>query len=196
MPATIFNLFPNLEPFNYEVHFESMFLNQQWVLVNGIKNKKAIYIFKDETNLSIFENDKSIETTWSIDVKNTFTIETEDGKITVEAFFKDDDILVLNKEKTGDCAVFINESSYSEELNSIEDVQHFLREKYKQKATNLIYGHEFYYIERSQEFGPITVEELAEKVKNDSISAYCFVRDVNEYDYSKRLRIIDLIREL
>lgn len=196
MQSSLFNLLPNLEPFNYDVHFESMFLNQQWVLVNGIKRKKAIYIFKDETNLSIFENEKKIETTWSIDIENTFTIETEDGKVTVDAFFKDKDILVLNKEKTGDCAVFINESSYSDELNSIEDVQDFLREKYKQKVTNLIYNHEFYYIEKSEEFGPFTVEALARKIEKESISAYCFVRDVNEYDYSKRLRIIDLIREL
>ena len=196
MQSSLFNLLPNLEPFNYDVHFESRFLNQQWVLVNGIKRKKAIYIFKNETNLYIFENKKKIETTWSIDLKNTFTIETEDGKVTVEAFFKDDDILVLNKENTGDCAVFINENSYTDELNSVDDIQKFLREKYKQKATQLIYGHKFYYIEKSEEFGPFTVEELAGKIEKDSISAYCFVRDVNEYDYSKRLRIIDLIREL
>ncbi len=196
MQSAIFNMLPNLEPFNYDVHLEPLFLNQQWVLVNGIKNKKAIYIFKDETTLHISENEKNIETTWSIDVKNTFTIETEDGKTTVKAFFKDEDILVLNKENTGDCAVFINESKYSDELNSIEDVQDFLREKYKQKVTSLIYGHEFYYIERSQEFGPITVQELAEKVKNKTISEYCFVRDINEHNYNQRLRIKDLIREL
>jgi len=196
MQSSLFNLLPNLEPFNYDVHFESRFLNQQWVLVNGIKRKKAIYIFKNETNLYIFENKKKIETTWSIDLKNTFTIETEDGKVTVEAFFKDDDILVLNKENTGDCAVFINENSYTDELNSVDDIQKFLREKYKQKATQLIYGHKFYYIEKSEEFGPFTVEELKEKVKNKNISTHCFVRDINEYNYNKRLRIRDLIREL
>lgn len=189
-------MLPNLEPFNYDVHFEPLFLNQHWVLVNGITKKKAVYIFKDENTLNILENEKKIETSWSIEVKNTFTIETEDGTTTVKAFFKDDDILVLNKENTGDCAVFINESSYSDGLNSVEDVQHFLREKYKQKVTNLIYDHEFYYIEKSQEFGPFTVEELSEKVKKDIISEYCFVRDVNEYNYNKRLRIRDLIREL
>jgi hypothetical protein len=37
---------------------------------------------------------------------------------------------------------------------------------------------------------------LSEKVKKEEISAYCFVRDINEYDYSKRLRIFDLMQEL
>ena len=51
-------------------------------------------------------------------------------------------------------------------------------------------------IENSKEFGPFTVEELSEKVKKDHISTYCFVRDINEYDYSNRIRIMDLIKEL
>ncbi|MGB1308419.1 MAG: hypothetical protein ACPG6B_05880, partial [Oceanihabitans sp.] len=66
----------------------------------------------------------------------------------------------------------------------------------KEKASSLIQGHEFYYIEKSKEFGPFTVEQLAEKVKTKSISVYCFVRDINEYNYNKRLRVRDLIREL
>jgi len=196
MQSAIFNMLPNLEPFNYDVHFEQLFLNQYWVLVNGISKKKAVYVFKDKNTLNIILSKTRIETSWKINEDNIFNIETEDGLVTVKAFFKDDDILVLNKENTGDCAVFINESSYTDELNSIEDVQLFLREKYKQKAANLIYGHEFYYIEKSQEFGPLTVEELEEKVKDESISEYCFVRDVNEYDYHKRLRIRDLIKAL
>ena len=40
----------------------------------------------------------------------------------------------------------------------------------------------------------VKVEILAEKVKNKSISEHCFVRDVNEYDYSKKLRIRDLLK--
>ncbi len=62
--------------------------------------------------------------------------------------------------------------------------------------TNLIYKHEFYYIEKAKEFGPFTVEELSKKVNKAEISMYCFVRDINENDYTKRLRIYDLIKEL
>lgn len=196
MSAAIFNLLPNLQPFHHDTHYENLFLNQNWVLVNGINKKKAVYIFKDENTLHISENENTTETSWCIEVKNTFSIETEDGKTTVKAYFKDEDILVLNRIQTDDCAVFINEDSYSNTLNSIEDVQQFLHNKYKKKAIRLISGHEFYYIEKSEEFGPFTVSQLSEKVKNEKISIYCFVRDVNEYNYNKRLRIRDLIEEL
>ncbi len=196
MSNAIFNLLPNLKPFDYEVHYEELLLNQQWVLVNGITKKKAIYVFKAENILHIIENKSTIKTTWLIEKKNILSITTEDGETSVTAFFKDNDVLVLNKSQSDDCAIFINESSYSESLNTIEEVQQFLHKKYKNKAKDIIYDHKFYYIEKSKESGPYTVEELTKKVKSKSISAYCFVRDLNEVDYSNRLRIRDLIKEL
>lgn len=187
---------PNLKPFSYERHHDSHFINQQWVLVNGISKKKSIYTFKEDNILEISRKDNVIKTSWNINIQNTFTIETEDGLITVEAYFKDDDILVLNNQDKEEFALYINTTKYEDELNSIEDIQAYLKEKYKRKVSTIIYDHEFYYIEKSKEFGPFTVEQLSKKVKNEEISTYCFVRDVNEYDYSKRLRIEDLIQEL
>ncbi|WP_179338900.1 hypothetical protein [Winogradskyella ludwigii] len=190
------NTIPNLKPFNFEHHHDALLINQQWVLVNGISNKKSVYTFKADNVLEISTKDNEIITSWNINIQNTFTIETEDGSITVEAYFKDDDILVLNNQAKEEFALYINTTTYKDELNSIEDINTFLREKYKKKVSTIIYDHEFYYIEQSKQFGPFKVEELAEKVKSGEISAYCFVKDVNEYDYSKRMRIEDLIREL
>jgi hypothetical protein len=190
------NTIPNLKPFNFERHHDSLFINQQWVLVNGISKKKSIYTFKPDNILEISRKDTTIKTSWNINIQNIFSIETEDGMITVKAYFKDDDILVLNHQDKEEFALYINTTNYNDELNSVEDIQSFLKEKYKKKISSLIYEHEFYYIEKSEEFGPFKVETLSEKVKNEEISTYCFVRDINENDYSKRLRIFDLIQEL
>ena len=196
MKEYLHNAIPNLKPFDHTLHYEALFINKTWVLVNGISKKKSIYTFKDDNILEISRKDHLIETSWTKDVQNVFSIETEDGLITVKVYFKDDDVLVLNHQNKQEFALFINTTNYSEDLDSVEDVQKFLKEKYKQKVTNLIYDHEFYYIENSKEFGPFTVEQLSEKVTSEEISVYCFVRDVNEYDYSNRLRIYDLIKEL
>lgn len=187
---------PNLQPFDYALHHDDLFINKQWVLVNGIAEKKSVYTFKADNILEISRKESVIETSWTLNINNVFSIETEDGLITVKAYFKDDDVLVLNHQNKQEFALFINTTNYTKDLDSVEDVQRFLKEKYKQKVTSLIYDHEFYYIEKSKEFGPFTVEELSEKVKKEEISMYCFVRDVNEYDYSNRLRIYDLIKEL
>ncbi|MGS2725962.1 hypothetical protein ACU8DI_05095 [Psychroserpens sp. BH13MA-6] len=187
---------PNLKPFDFGRDHDALLLNKEWVLVNGISKKKSIYTFRKENILEITRKESLIETTWTININNVFTIETEDGLITVKAYFKDDDVLVLDHQNKKEFALFINTTNHENDLNSVADVQNFLKEKYKQKVTNLIYDHEFYYIEKSKEFGPFTVEELSEKVKREEISVYCFVRDINEYDYSQRLRIYDLIKEL
>ncbi|SDS51069.1 hypothetical protein SAMN04515667_2337 [Formosa sp. Hel1_31_208] len=196
MKANLRDSIPNLEPFDYSQHYDSLFINHKWILVNGIAEKKSIYTFRNNNILEIYRKESLIETTWTRDVDNVFSIETEDGLITVKAYFKDDDVLVLHHQNKEEFALFINTTQYSEEVNSVADVQNFLKIKYKQKVTKLIYGHEFYYIEKSKEFGPFTVEELSEKVNSKKISMYCFVRDINESDYRKRLRIRDLIQEL
>ncbi len=196
MSEHLHKLLPNLKPFDYDRHHDSHFINHNWVLVNGISEKKSIYSFKEDHILEISRKDSVIKTSWTLSFNNIFTIETEDGIITVKAFFKDNDILVLNHQDKDDFALFINTTTYSEELNSVEDIQKYLKEKYKQKVSELIYDHKFYYIPKSREFGPFKVEELSQKVKKNKISIYCFVRDINENDYSKRLRIYDLIKEL
>lgn len=187
---------PNLKPFNYERHHDSHFINQDWVLVNGISKKKSIYTFREDNILEISRKDVVIKTSWNISLQNIFTIETEDGLIQVKAYFKDDDILVLNHVNKNEFALYINITNYDDELSSVDDIQDYLKNKYRKKVNSIIYDHEFYYIERSEEFGPFKVEELAEKVNSGEISGYCFVRDVNEYDYSNRLRVFDLINEI
>ncbi len=196
MSKRLHHLLPNLKPFDYDRHYDSHFINHNWVLVNGISEKKSVYSFKDDNILEISRKSSLIRTSWHLSFNNIFTIETEDGIITVKAFFKDNDILVLNHQDKEDFAVFINTANHSEELNSVEDIQNYLKEKYQKKVSHLIYDHKFYYISKSKEFGPYKVEELSKKVKSNKISAFCFVRDINEYDYSKRLRIIDLMNEV
>ncbi|NNE32030.1 MAG: hypothetical protein HKN40_06640 [Winogradskyella sp.] len=190
------NTIPNLKPFVFERHHDSHFINQQWVLVNGISKKKATYIFREDNVLEIKRKDAKIKTSWSRNIKNIFTIETEDGLITVKAYFKDDDILVLNNQEKKEFALYINTTEYNDNLNSVDDIKSYLKEKYKKKVSSTIVNHEFYYIEKSEEFGPFKVEELTRKVEGEEISPYCFVRDINENDYTRRLRLIDLIQEV
>lgn len=196
MQSQILSLLPNLKSFDYESHYESLFINQEWVLVNGISEKKEIYTFIDENTLVITENNSTSETSWCIDFKNTFSIQTEDGLNVFKAYFKGEDILVLDREKHNDYAVFLNQGNYENEINTLEDVGEFLKQKYKAKASNIISDHQFYYIEDSEEYGPFSAEELANKVNDEDVNEFCFIRDINEGGYDRRLRISDLIKEL
>lgn len=190
------HIVPKLEPFDYSLHHDTQFINQEWVLINGIEDAKAMYLFKPNNELLISENDKVTKTRWSFINSNFLSLTTADGIVLIKAFYKDKDMLVLNQKASDDYAFFINSSVEDIPINSKEDVQKYLKERYLKKASELISEHQFYYIQRFKEYGPYTMKELVTKVKNKVVNAYCLVRDVNESDYAKKLRIKDLLQEL
>ncbi|MBA6151316.1 hypothetical protein [Gelidibacter maritimus] len=192
----LYNIVPNLEPFDYSLHYDHQFINQEWILINGIEDAKAVYIFKPNNELVISENDEITKTRWSYINSNFLSITTEDGIVLIKAYYKDKDVLVLNQKASEDYSFFINATNYNTAINNKDDVKKYLKEKYMKKASELISEHEFYYIQRSKEYGPCTMKELLKKVKDKAVNAYCLIRDVNEADYNKKLRIIDLLQEV
>jgi len=155
-----------------------------------------VYLFKPNNELIISEDNQITKTRWSFINSNFISITTEDGMILIKAYYKDKDMLVLNQKESEDYAFFINSSAYETTIDTKEDVQQYFKDKYLKKATQLISEHQFYYIQRFKEYGPYTLKELLKKVKDKAVNAYCLVRDVNESDYTQKLRIIDLMHEL
>ena len=185
-----------LQPFDYTLHHDNQFINQEWVLINGIEDAQSIYVFKPNNELVISENNKVTRTRWSFINSNFLSITTEDGIVLIKAYYRDKDTLVLNQKASEDYAFFINSTDYSDTINCKADVQNFLKDKYLKRASNLIAEHKFYYIQRSREYGPHTMKELLQKVKDQTVNAYCLVRDINEQDYTNKLRIKDLLQEI
>lgn len=196
MTDILYNIVPKLQPFDFSLHYDNQFINQKWVLINGIEDAKSMYVFKPNNELVISENNEVTTTRWSFINSNFLSISTEDGIVLIKAYYKDKDTLVLNQKASEEYAFFVNTSDYSQTINSKADVQNFLKEKYLKKASEIISKHEFYYIQRSKEYGPYNMEELLKKVEDNEVNAYCLVRDVNEPDYSHKLRIKDLLKEI
>ena len=196
MTDILYNIVPKLQPFDFSLHYDNQFINQKWVLINGIEDAKSMYVFKPNNELVISENNEVTTTRWSFINSNFLSISTEDGIVLIKAYYKDKDTLVLNQKASEEYAFFVNTSDYSQTINSKADVQNFLKEKYLKKASEIISKHEFYYIQRSKEYGPYNMEELLKKVEDNEVNAYCLVRDVNESDYSHKLRIKDLLKEI
>ena len=196
MTDILYSIVPKLQPFDYSLHHDNQFINQQWVLINGIEDVQSMYVFKPNNELVISENNAVTTTRWSFINSNFLSIMTEDGIVLIKAYYKDKDTLVLNQKASEEYAFFINSTDYSESINSKADLQKFLKDKYLKKASQLISEHEFYYIQHSKEYGPFTMKELLKKVKDNVVNSYCLVRDVNEADYTNKLRIKDLLQEI
>lgn len=178
-------------------NFTGLLVNNDWVLVNEIKKNKTIYNFHTDNVLTISKNDSVSEAKWHY-VNPDYIRITSDNEINViKISFRDDDVLTLDIDRrSNELAVFVNQNKSDIPLNSREDITTFLHNKYINKAKDIIYNHQYYYIEQSIEYGPFTAKQLIDKAKDQSISSQCFVRETQDDDYSKRLRIIDLIEAI
>lgn len=191
----LFNLLNQQQNLNgSDPDVKSLLVNQNWVLVNKIKEEKTFYFFHENNKLTRTTNGTVSNAQWHYVNANYIRI-TSNGEINViKMNFRDEDILTLDIDRhSNNLAIFINETRSGVNFNTYEDITSYLHSKYVTKAKNIINKHQYYYIEQSEEFGPVPAEYLLNRVENNSINAQCLIRDINDYDYSKRLRIQDLI---
>jgi len=159
---------------------------------------QTIYIFSKNNVLTRSTSGVISKAEWYFVNKNYIRINGEKGSISViKMGFRDEEILTLDIDrKSNELAVFINESKCKRPLNSYDDITAYLHEKYLNRAKNIIYNHKYYFINKSKEFGPHSAQELINKVENGSLSSLCFIRETNDGDYSKRLRIKDIFKAI
>lgn len=190
----VFDLLAKTEQNSLQLDTKRLLIDQNWILVNKINETKTSYVFHDNNKLTRTNNGVISEAQWHYVNPNYIRI-TSNGSINViKMTFRDEDILTLDIDRhSNELAVFINQSKSDTSFSTYEDITDYLHDKYITKAKSLIYNHQYYYIEQSTEFGPYTAEYLIEKAKNKHINAQCLIRDINDNDYSKRLRIQDLI---
>ncbi|OIQ24030.1 hypothetical protein [Lacinutrix sp. MedPE-SW] len=179
----------------YHDNIVSILVNQNWLLVNKIKEEKTTYVFSKDNVLTRTTNGTISKAKWHYVNENYIRITGEDGSINViKMTFRNEDILTLDIDrKSNELAVFINETKSDKILNTYDDITTYLHAKYLSKAKNIIQNHLYYFINKSEEFGPFTAKELINKVKKGILSSQCFIRETNESNYNKRLRIKDLI---
>lgn len=196
--SDISKLFLNPDNTFYHDNVVSILVNQNWLLVNNIKEAKTTYIFTEDNVLTRTTNNTISKAKWHYVNENYIRITSEDGSINViKMTFRNEDILTLDIDrKSNELAVFINETKSDKVLNTYDDITTYLHSKYLSKAKNIIHNHEYYFINKSEEFGPYTAKTLINKVNNGALSDQCFIRETNENNYNKRLRIKDLIGAL
>lgn len=191
---TVHNILSNNKLYPEDFNFTNRLVNNNWVLVNAIKQTKTVYNFFADNLLTISTNGTVSQAKWHYVNPEYIRITSNNEINVIKISFRDDDILTLDIDRRSKAlAVFINESKSNTPLNSRDAITEFLHDKYINKARTIIYNHEYYYIENSIEYGPFTAKQLIDKAENERISSHCFIRETQDGDYSKRLRIRDLI---
>jgi hypothetical protein len=132
------DIIPKIKSYSKKLDDLTILTNHHWVALDDIKENKFVYIFEDNGDLDIYANGVEIDSgTWKLTNNNSLKIKLNSGKgYLLRHDFVDENIMALKVDTSTQYALFVNESKYGGELNSIQQITQFLEKKYlKQKVT-------------------------------------------------------------
>lgn len=124
------DLFPKLQRFSQKLDNLTLLTNQHWVSIDNIIANKTVYIFRSNNELLVSTNGKVEKAKWEYIGNKSLLIDKADESYLFKHGFFDENILALKVDSSDEYAVFVNESNYSGDLNSIDRVFDFLQERY------------------------------------------------------------------
>lgn len=130
MKTFLSDIFPKIQRFSEKLDNFTLLTDQHWVSIDDISTTKKVYIFRANKELLISTNGKVVKAKWEYLGNKSILIDKYTGSFLFKHGFFDENILALKVDSTEEYAVFVNENKYNGELNSIEKVFDFLRQKY------------------------------------------------------------------
>jgi hypothetical protein len=108
---------------------------QHWVALDNISVQKRVYIFRRNNELLVSTGGLVERGKWEFIGKNSLLLDIDKSIFLLKHGFFDDNILALKVDSKEEYAIFVNESTFDRELNSISAINDFLQEKYFDKPT-------------------------------------------------------------
>lgn len=98
---------------------------------------KVVYIFREKDNQLLISVDGEVEKgTWEYLGNNSLMIESNGRRRLFKHGFIDDSVLAIKVDGKDEYALFVNESKFETELNSLASVLSFLSDSYQSRKTN------------------------------------------------------------
>jgi len=130
MKTFIADIFPKIQRYSEKLDNLTLLTNQHWVSVDTIISNKTVYIFRTNNELLVSTNGKVEKAKWEYLGNKSLLIDKATESYLFKHGFFDENILALKVDSSNEYAVFINENKYDGDLNSMEKVVEFLKEKY------------------------------------------------------------------
>lgn len=204
MKSYITDIIPKISSYSKKLDDLSLLKNQNWVLINQIQKSKTVYIFRDNSQLLIIENGIVSNAGWEYINSNSLIIERNSKPMLFKHGFLDPNVLLLSIDGSdNEYIYFINESRANRNLNSVNDVNNYLRRTYltnKPSSTNnpsKPYLKTFYCLnpKSQKEYGPYSAPEIVKKLKNGRLQSSYLVRESSIEGYQHAPRIMDLLEK-
>ena len=129
------DIIPRIKRFSQELDNLTLLTNQHWVVIDDINNAKNVYIFRTNNELLISQNGKVEKAKWEYLGNNSLLIDRKEESFLFKHGFFDENILALKIDSKEEYAFLVNETKYEKELNSLEAIAEFLKQKYLNQST-------------------------------------------------------------
>lgn len=130
MKTFIADIIPKIQRFSQKLDDLTKLTNQHWVSLGDIAQSKRVFIFRDNKQLIIADNGIVERGSWDYLGNQSLVLETKSLSCLLKHGFFDENIIALKLDSTDEYAFFINETKFGNDLNRIEDVLAFLKDKY------------------------------------------------------------------
>lgn len=141
MRTYLADIIPKIQRFSRKLDDLTKLTNQHWILLGDITDTKRVFMFRTNNELLIFENGVRIDKgSWEYLGNQSLLLETSSGGFLLKHGFFDENVMALKIDSTYNYVFFVNETKYESELNNINDVLNFLKNKYlenQQEGRNL-----------------------------------------------------------
>jgi hypothetical protein len=130
MKTYISDIIPKIKRFSRKLDELTLLTNQEWVVLDELAQSKVKYIFLADGELLIASNGIVDRGRWRYIGQNSIIIDLIEKSFLYKHGFFDENILALKLDGIEGYAILVNESKYENELNSIDAVSKFLKQKY------------------------------------------------------------------
>jgi len=130
MKTFISDIFPKIQRYSHKLDSLTLLMNQHWVSIDVVTESKIVYIFRSNNELLVSNNGIVEKAKWEYLGNNSLLIDKKTGSYLFKHGFFDDNILALKVDSKDEYVVFVNENKYDGDLNSIDKVIDFLKNKY------------------------------------------------------------------
>ena len=135
MKTYIADIIPRLSKFSKQLDNLTLLTEQHWVALDIISRQKRVYIFRRNNELLVSTGGQVERGKWEFIGKNSLLLDIDNAAYLLRHGFFDENILALKVDSKEEYAIFVNESKFDRELNSIQAINDFLQEKYFDKPT-------------------------------------------------------------
>jgi hypothetical protein len=130
MRTFIIDIIPKIQRFSQRLDDLTKLTNQHWVSLGDINESKRVFIFRSNNQLLISENGIVEKGSWEYLGNQSLLLETKAMSYLLKHGFFDDSVIALKLDSSNSYALFVNETKYYGELNTVEDILKFLDNKY------------------------------------------------------------------